>query len=169
MPELLYLFVKHKSFCHHPNLLSPGSHARSTSAALWNTNAHFSTGVGNSVMQPHQSCGLLRQLNHPLTREKWTVDKQHQFQRLGRTNVSIMTFPSRAARQRRWISSTSLTDRMTRWWLVISCCSLCWKIATDRNSHWPGAHFEPSGGGKLILMQMLLRHVNSGKLMIGCV
>lgn len=44
------------------------------------------TVVGNPVMQPHQSWGLLCQLNHPLTREKWTVDKQHQFRRVGRMN-----------------------------------------------------------------------------------
>lgn len=97
-------------------------------------------------MRPHQSCGLLCQLNHPLTREKSTVDKQHQFQRLARMNLNTATRPSRTAVSHQ-MDQLDVIDRPTCGCRMMCCCSRCWKKRQlTRISHSPGAYLRSPTG-----------------------
>lgn len=97
-------------------------------------------------MRPHQSCGLLCQLNHSLTREKSTVDKQHQFQRLARMNLNTATRPSRTAVAHQ-MDQLDVTDRPTCRCRRMCCCSRCWnKRQLTRTSHSSGTHLRSPGG-----------------------
>lgn len=110
-------------------------------------------------MRPHQSCGLLCQLNHPLTREKSTVDKQHQFQRLAGMNLNTATRPSRTAGSHQ-TDRLDVTDRPTRRCRMMCCCSRCWN-KRQLTSRSPGSHLRsPGREGRLILVPMLVKDVN---------
>lgn len=119
----------------------------------------------NSVMQPHQSCGLPCQLNHPFTREKWTVDKPHQFQSVGRMNPNIMTCPSRTALSKE-MDQLRLRDKSTFWWLVINCCCLRhWNIVTGVKCKFiayrcPFQYCQILVKARLIRRQSLVKRVN---------